>query len=150
MKRKGFTLVELMVVMAVIAILAATALVAFTNVRKRARDARRTAYIAQYRTALENYYSNNSVTGYPSSGAGWILCSELETQFLLPGYLSGPLPASTNSTTCGYRQLQSGEDYIVWYTLEQGWSWAACSAAYEGGKSCRLISSTPPNCSLCP
>jgi prepilin-type N-terminal cleavage/methylation domain-containing protein len=66
--KKGFTLIELMVVIAVIGILAAIALVSLTGVQKTARDATRKSNIADYATALARYYTDNQT--YPVSAVG--------------------------------------------------------------------------------
>lgn len=66
--QKGFTLIELMVVIAVIGILAAIALVALTGVQKSARDSQRKSDLSTYRTALARYYTDNE--GYPGVPGG--------------------------------------------------------------------------------
>ena len=63
-KNKGFTLVELMIVMAVIAILATLALFGLRRAQAAARDAEREAIMRGYQVGLENYYANNGA--YPS------------------------------------------------------------------------------------
>lgn len=61
---KGFTLIELMVVVTIIAFLSVIGIVAFTNAQKQARDGRRRADIESIATALE---SNRTSTGkYPA------------------------------------------------------------------------------------
>lgn len=157
MKQKGFTLVELMVVMAVIAILAATALVAFTGVQKGARDTSRKTYTSQYRTALENFYSNNQA--YPAAVTG-NTCAALELGTgqspatpLVPAYLSTALPTPSNAMTCSYTPSAGGgtnQAYILVYTLETGGSWVTCSSATQGGKACKLAATGPTDCTGCP
>lgn len=51
--KKGFTLIELMVAIAIVAILAVVGLVIFGNVQRQARDARRTQDINAIALALE-------------------------------------------------------------------------------------------------
>ncbi|MEK7648540.1 MAG: type II secretion system protein [Patescibacteria group bacterium] len=66
--QKGFTLVELLVVVAIIGLLAGIAIVSVNSVRIKARDTRRIADIKQIQNALELY--NNEHGGmYPASGA---------------------------------------------------------------------------------
>ena len=54
--RRGFTIVELLIVIVVIAILAAISIVAYTGIQQRARDAQRANDIATITKALELYY----------------------------------------------------------------------------------------------
>ena len=58
--RKGFTLVELLVVIAIIAILSVTAYVALGGQTGKARDSRRQQDLGAIQTALELYHINNS------------------------------------------------------------------------------------------
>ena len=57
--QKGFTLVELIVAVAVIALLAFVVIVSQSTARQKARDARRVADIVQVRLALEQYFKAN-------------------------------------------------------------------------------------------
>lgn len=63
--QKGFTLVELLVVVAVIGILSTLLVANFIGVRQRGRDAQRKSNLRQIQSALELYRADQS--GYPSS-----------------------------------------------------------------------------------
>jgi type IV pilus assembly protein PilA len=60
---KGFTIVELLIVIVVIGILAALVLNTFSGVQRRARDTERQTDVNSVATQLEVYYNDNG--GYP-------------------------------------------------------------------------------------
>jgi|SRR6185295_15538033 len=62
--RFGFTIIELLVVVAIIGILASIVLASLNNARLKARDARRVADIKQLQLALALYFDSNSA--YPA------------------------------------------------------------------------------------
>ncbi len=64
--QKGFTIVELLIVIVVIGILAALVLNTFSGVQKRARDTQRQTDINAIATQLEVYYNDKG--GYPEIG----------------------------------------------------------------------------------
>lgn len=75
--KKGFTLIEILVVISIIGILATLILARLGGVEKSGRDAKRKSDLNQYRMALENYatklnglYPNNTYNGQASSGNG--------------------------------------------------------------------------------
>jgi len=70
MKRKGFTLIELMIVIAIIALLAAVALPKFSSASEAAKVANVQGNLANLRTALAIYYAKNK--NYPVRGAAGI------------------------------------------------------------------------------
>ncbi len=63
--QKGFTLVELLVVVAVIGILSTLLVANFIGVRQRGRDAQRKSNLRQMQSALELYRADQA--GYPTS-----------------------------------------------------------------------------------
>lgn len=67
-RKKGFTIVELLVVISIIGLLASIAAVLLTNARKQARDNRRIEDLKQIQTALELYFKDNKQ--YPLSRKG--------------------------------------------------------------------------------
>lgn len=74
---KGFTLIELIVVVAVIGILAALIVLRVTGALKDARDAERKADLSQLKAAFDQYYLKyNTIympnSGYDNLGYGWV------------------------------------------------------------------------------
>jgi type II secretion system protein G len=99
-KQKGFTIVELVVVMIVIGILASIVMITFTTVQQRNRDSQRDRDITEVQRALDKYYAANGI--YPSANGGAGAdgtaydISTLATA-LTPTYLATmPTPPSSN------------------------------------------------------
>jgi general secretion pathway protein G len=65
LKNKGFTLLEILVVIVLLGILATIVLGSYTSSLERSRDSRRKQDLAQVSHALELYYSENN--SYPDS-----------------------------------------------------------------------------------
>lgn len=72
-KSKGFTIVELLIVIVVIAILATLVIVTFTGIQQKARDSKRQTDIDALDSHLEAFYANNGY--YPTiddlTTSGW-------------------------------------------------------------------------------
>ena len=65
-QQKGFTIIELIVVIAIIAVLAAIVITNVNGYMAKARDSRRAADIRNIQVALAMYYASNG--NYPASG----------------------------------------------------------------------------------
>lgn len=65
--QKGFTLIELMIVVAIIGILAAIAIPQFASYRRRAQDSAAKSALKNLATAQENYYAEYDT--YASNGS---------------------------------------------------------------------------------
>lgn len=76
MTKKGFTLIELLIVVAIIGVLAAVVVLNLSDVKARAKNARRVSDLSLIADAFQMYYQDNKTykipnTGYNDSGQGW-------------------------------------------------------------------------------
>jgi prepilin-type N-terminal cleavage/methylation domain-containing protein len=67
--RRAFTIIELLVTVAIIALLSSVIIAALTQARVRSRDASRLENAVQLRTALELYQTSTS--SYRVAGSGY-------------------------------------------------------------------------------
>jgi general secretion pathway protein G len=98
--QKGFTVVELLVVIVVIGLLAAITIVSYTSIQQRSRDETRTSNIRDVQKALEKYRADNGM--YPSVGSdntGYALTA-LDTA-LVPKYLDS-IPVNPSGSAYQY------------------------------------------------
>ncbi len=66
LQQKGFTIIELLIVIVVIGILATITAVALGGANARARDAKRESDVKSLQTAIEAYYTIEGSSNYPS------------------------------------------------------------------------------------
>jgi len=144
-KDRGFTIVELLIVIVVIAILAAITVVAYNGIQARGRDSARKNDLVFIKKALELYYIDNGrypsvscASGCKINGA-WVSTSDGSwsnlAAVLVPKYIS-KLPSDPQASTAtnpalggGYNYdyyndlaplcgKSSGQSYILTYRLE--------------------------------
>ncbi|MCK9345370.1 MAG: prepilin-type N-terminal cleavage/methylation domain-containing protein [Candidatus Pacebacteria bacterium] len=69
-KNKGFTLIELIVVTAIIGLLSAVVLTALDSARAKTRDTTRKAEIGELQKAITHYFTTNG--SYPTTAGVWL------------------------------------------------------------------------------
>lgn len=110
--RRGFTIVELLIVVVVIAILAAVTIVSYAGITQRAKSAKIQQEVCQVANKIEEYYATNGV--YPktqsttlTAGGGSVRvdanCTSPESALVYKGSdwvpdINTPLPQSDGST----------------------------------------------------
>jgi len=104
-KSKGFTIVELLIVIVIIGILATLVIVTFTGIQKKARDSQRQTDINAVDSHVEAFYAQYGY--YPT-------LADLQSSSFLSTYLkgldpealvdpkAGAIAATTSSTAYGY------------------------------------------------
>lgn len=99
---KGFTLLELLVVIGIIGLLASILVLNLTSARRRARDTKRVADVRNLQTAAEDYFGKNG--RYP------VTIGDLVTNGNIPVWPQDPLaPPATNCT--------GNSDNCYWYAI---------------------------------
>lgn len=158
---KGFSLIELLVVVAIIAILASIGMVVYGNVQKSARLAKRVGDLKGIETAIELYRSENEK--YPISTSWRSECANggsLAPDDVIPGLVpkyvrtfpSDPRMDKTSNTSCymyisnsdgsGYKLIdfQISEFVPADYLGQRG----LVDPARDGGTdNCRVDGSSP-------
>ena len=106
--KKGFTLIELVVVIAILAILAGVLVPRVSNHMASARDSRRLADVRSIRNAVEQYYMDKAV--YPAANengsyGGWDVSHDDDFIRVLrdEGYLDEDATDPVNDETFHYR-----------------------------------------------
>lgn len=103
--QRGFTIVELLIVIVVIGILAAITIVAYNGVQQRSRDSRRDSDMHTLKTALEMYQVDNATyPGVCSAGDGYG-CDVTFLTAALSAYIKS-MPTEPLSTRTQYQYVR--------------------------------------------
>lgn len=137
MNRKGFTLVELLVVVAMLGVLSTFVIIQFSGAQRHARDTKRREDAIGYQTALE-VYANSHSNRYPVSTTLANITSICSTL----GISNCPAdPTQTGNNNYKYRSNASGSSYVLYVTTEDpAERWVVCS---NGNKGSMPVSWTP-------
>jgi prepilin-type N-terminal cleavage/methylation domain-containing protein len=96
--KKGFTLLEMLVVVGIIAVLVSIGISSYSTAQKKARDAKRKSDLKAIQNALEQYYS---ICGFqyptPQAGGGFssIICPTPPATNIMP---NAPKDPKTNTS----------------------------------------------------
>ncbi|MFH1192864.1 MAG: type II secretion system protein [Candidatus Jorgensenbacteria bacterium] len=122
-KRSGFTLIEMLVVVAIIGLLSSVVVVGIGGAREKARDTKRVADLRSIQSYLEVNY--NSATGYPDIAATY------------PASL--PTDPSNSATKYSYCRTSDNQSYVLGTKLEN-----------VGNRPSGGVSTLPTGCTILP
>lgn len=98
MMRRGFTLVELLVAVAVIAVLVTIGSLNFSRARAKSRDAKRVGDLSQIRISVESNYVERNLLVYPTS---------------IPANLNNITPPRPSSDAYCFYRRGDGQGFIL-------------------------------------
>lgn len=153
---KGFTLLELLIVIAVVGVMASFGVNTFRKSQSAARDANRKSDIGQFRTALEAY-ANRGSNLYPARdnnggvAASTVLCTDL-------GLTNCPVDKKQSTDATFTYRYQSdggatggpvGTQYVLWAKLEATTdNWVVCSNGKAGTRAQSGFNVNNGNCPI--
>ncbi|MCL4427019.1 type II secretion system GspH family protein [Patescibacteria group bacterium] len=149
---KAFTLIELLIVVAIIGLLAAIITVTVAGAISKGRDARRIADLNTMRTAMYQYYTNNNGS-FPSVGAS-TTCNNasfasLSASLVTAGILQSNLVDPLNSGNYLYYAAENTSSFVLGAELENSSNPALLTSVAPGNVPSGLTCNTTTAYNTC-
>lgn len=137
--RQGFTLIEILISIAIISVLTAIGIVSYVSINRNARDAKRRGDIEQIRSALELYRSDYGY--YPALGGVWVDAATLDTRASDPtlGLVDAYLPTIPTDPKGDSPYMYEATNY----SSTTGQYYGYCLAAVTEGITANSCASIP-------
>lgn len=138
-RMQGFTLIEMMIVVAIVGILATIAMPSYRDYLRRGQLPEAATYLADYRVKLEQYYQDNraySTDGKCGTGAAWADFAPKEAKYFSFGCATAGTYQSFTLTATGSAGQASGHTYTLTHDGTKG------TTSFKGSttsKSCWLM-----------
>lgn len=132
-KDKGFTLIEIVLVLAIAGLILVIVFLAVSGAQKSRRDTQRKSDVSRIAAAMENYASNNNGT-YPANQAAFN--TQMTGTYSLGAATVDPLSGTTylySAARTPTATLSAG----VTYTLTSPRVYDICIGLEQGGTACR-------------
>lgn len=117
-KQRGFTIVELLIVVVIIAILAAITIVAYNGIQNRAKTTAAAGAASTLQKKSEAYFTGSTANAYPSDPSVlWSAPTTTNDIWYMPAdaVIVGTPGASANEKTISYVSCNSGAGYYINY-----------------------------------